>query len=62
MKNLYFDPYRYIKELPLHFNYGYAITCWKAQGSEYPYVLGYDCNWLKRKDVNESKLSSMIKK
>ena len=55
MKNLYFDPYRYIKELPLHFNYGYAITCWKAQGSEYPYVLGYDCNWLKRKDVNEYK-------
>ena len=39
--------------IPYHFNYGYAITCWKAQGSEYPYVLGYDCNWLKRKDQDE---------
>ena len=43
----------YWKDLPYHFNYGYAITCWKAQGSEYPYVLGYDCNWLKRKDKEE---------
>ena len=41
------------KSIPYHFNYGYAITCWKAQGSEYPYVLGYDCNWLKRKDKEE---------
>lgn len=43
----------YWKDIPYHFNYGYAITCWKAQGSEYPYVLGYDCSWLKRKDKEE---------
>lgn len=28
--------------LPLHLNYGYAITCWKAQGSEWSKVLGYE--------------------
>ena len=39
--------------IPYHFNYGYAITCWKAQGSEYPYVLSYDCGWLKKKDMKE---------
>ena len=27
---------------PLHFNYGYAITCWKAQGSEWNKILGYE--------------------
>lgn len=43
----------YWKDLPYHFNYGYAITCWKAQGSEYSYVLGYDCSWLKKKDPDE---------
>ena len=41
------------KDIPYHFNYGYAITCWKAQGSEYPYVLGYDCNWLKKRDPDQ---------
>ena len=55
LKKSYFNSSINIKEIPLHFNYGYAITCWKAQGSEYPYVLGYDCNWLKRKDINEYK-------
>lgn len=39
--------------IPYNFNYGYAITCWKAQGSEYPYVLSYDCGWLKKKDAKE---------
>ena len=39
--------------IPFAFNYGYAITTWKAQGSEYPYVLSYDCSWLKKKDVKE---------
>ena len=39
--------------IPYSFNYGYAITTWKAQGSEYPYVLGYDCGWLKKKDPQE---------
>ena len=41
--------------IPYSFNYGYAITCWKSQGSEYPYVLGYDCNWLRKKDTEEYK-------
>lgn len=41
--------------IPYCFNYGYAITCWKAQGSEYPYVLGYDCSWLRKKDPEEYK-------
>lgn len=44
-----------IKIIPYNFNYGYAITCWKAQGSEYPYVLGYDCGWLRKKDAEEYK-------
>lgn len=43
------------KIIPYNFNYGYAITCWKAQGSQYPYVLGYDCSWLKKKDKEEYK-------
>lgn len=42
-----------IKTIPYNFNYGYAITTWKAQGSEYPYVLGYDCTWLKKKNKDE---------
>ena len=41
------------KIIPYNFNYGYAITTWKAQGSEYPYVLGYDCAWLRKKDKDE---------
>ena len=39
--------------VPYSFNYGYAITTWKAQGSEYPYVLGYDCTWLRKKNKEE---------
>ena len=39
--------------IPYSFNYGYAITTWKAQGSEYPYVLAYDCGWLRKKDKEE---------
>ena len=49
----YFPLDRYWKELPYHFNYAYAITCWKAQGSEFPYILGYDCHWLKNKNRDE---------
>ena len=41
--------------IPYSFNYGYAITTWKAQGSEYQYVLAYDCGWLKKKDPEEYK-------
>jgi exodeoxyribonuclease-5 len=40
-------------KIPYHFNYGYAITTWKAQGSEYPYILGYDCSWLRKKNKEE---------
>ena len=39
--------------IPYAFNYGYAITTWKAQGSEYPYVLAYDCGWLRKRDKDE---------
>lgn len=39
--------------MPYQFNYGYAITCWKAQGSEWPYVLGYDATWLLKKSKEE---------
>ena len=52
-KTMLASPFMKIGYIPYHFNYGYAITCWKAQGSEYPYVLGYDCSWLKRKDKEE---------
>jgi exodeoxyribonuclease-5 len=43
------------KIIPYCFNYGYAITCWKAQGSQYKYVLGYDGGWVKKKDPEEYK-------
>ena len=56
MNDPYFtDIHRFWKELPYHFNYGYAITCWKAQGSEYQYVLGYEANWLKQRDPEQYK-------
>ena len=45
----------YKKYVPFHFNYGYAITCWKAQGSEFPLVLGYEAAWLKRQNPEEYK-------
>lgn len=33
---------KYNIELPLEFTYGYAITCWKAQGSEWDKVLVFE--------------------
>ena len=33
--------------IPLHFSYGYAITVWKAQGSQYPKVVLFDEAWPK---------------
>lgn len=33
---------KYCIELPLEFTYGYAITCWKAQGSEWNKVLVFE--------------------
>ena len=53
IKSIQFDSASQKLIIPYNFNYGYAITCWKAQGSEYPYVLSYDCSWLKKKDVKE---------
>ena len=45
--------YGKIPYIPFQFAYGYAITCWKAQGSEWDYVLGYDAPWLLKKDKEE---------
>lgn len=33
---------KYGIELPLEFTYGYAVTCWKAQGSEWDKVLVFE--------------------
>ena len=48
-KSSYYNATPYLKQLPYHFNYGYAITCWKSQGSEYANVLGYDAPWVRKK-------------
>lgn len=39
--------------VPYDFAYGYAITCWKAQGSQWDNVLGFDANWIKTKNKEE---------
>lgn len=49
----WYDASRYYKEIPYHFNYGYSITCWKSQGSQYENVLGYEAGWLKSKNPEE---------
>ena len=49
LKSNYYNAAPYLKQLPYHFNYGYAITCWKSQGSEYANVLGYDAPWVRKK-------------
>ena len=38
---------------PYDFAYGYAITCWKAQGSEWNTILGFDAAWVKNKNPEE---------
>lgn len=38
---------------PYDFAYGYAITTWKAQGSEWDLVLGFDAPWLRNRDKVE---------
>ena len=43
------------KIIPYNFNFGYAITTWKSQGSQYNNVLGYDATWLKRQNPDEYK-------
>lgn len=39
--------------IPYDFVYGYAITCWKAQGSEWDNILGFDAGWVKKKNKEE---------
>ena len=38
---------------PYDFTYGYAITTWKAQGSEFENVLAFDASWLRKRDTEE---------
>ena len=40
---------------PLTFDYGYCITCWKAQGSEYPKVLVFEENFPKKNSLDHLK-------
>ena len=37
---------------PLTFDYGYCITCWKAQGSEYDKVLVFEENFPAKKTID----------
>ena len=37
---------------PNEFDYGYAITCWKSQGSEYDKVLLYEENFPWEEDMH----------
>lgn len=39
--------------IPYDFTYGYAITCWKAQGSEWNTILGFDAGWVRAKNKEE---------
>jgi hypothetical protein len=41
------------KIIPYPFNYAYAITVWKAQGSQYKDVLAYDAQWLLKRNPQE---------
>ena len=52
-KNDSYDVSKYIKISPYHFAYGYALTVWKAQGSEFPCVVAYDAPWLKKQNPDE---------
>ena len=52
----YIKNYRGMSSPPLEpydFTYGYAITTWKAQGSEFENVLAFDATWLRKKDPEE---------
>lgn len=42
-----------LPDVPYDFVYGYAITCWKAQGSEWENVLGFDAGWVRNKNKEE---------
>lgn len=39
--------------IPYDFTYGYAITTWKAQGSEWSKILGFDGKWVLHKNGKE---------
>lgn len=39
--------------IPYDFTYAYAITVWKAQGSQWDYILCFDGTWLKHKEPKE---------
>lgn len=45
---------------PLHFNFGYAVTVWKAQGSQYPKVLLFDEGWPKEPKLKKQYLYTGI--
>ena len=52
----YLKNYKGIKPPPVQpydFAYGYAITCWKSQGSEWNTILGFDASWVKHKNPEE---------
>lgn len=45
---------------PLDFAYAYAITCWKAQGSEYDKVLGFEESYPSDKETHKRYLYTLI--
>mgnify|MGYP004650489737 FL=1 len=45
---------------PLDFAYAYAITCWKAQGSEYDKVLGFEESYPSDKETHKCYLYTLI--
>lgn len=46
--------------IPMSFTYAYAITCWKAQGSEYGKVLLFEENFPFKKDEHQKYLYTGI--
>ena len=42
------------------FDYGYAITCWKAQGSEYQKVLGIEENFPFKQEEHKRYLYTLV--
>jgi exodeoxyribonuclease-5 len=47
-------------EAPFEFTYAYAITTWKAQGSEWSKVLGFEENFPYDANVHKKCLYTMI--
>lgn len=44
---------------PLEFAYGYALTCWKAQGSQWNKVLGFEEGFPREKDLHRRYLYTL---